>query len=315
MSDNTLTITEVVNSVTITPVNNTVIVSEVGVQGATGATGATGAKGDQGIQGIQGIQGVKGDTGATGATGAQGSSGVVTVNAPITNAGTSSAANLSVSTGTTSAVGVLQLTDSTSSTSTTTAATPNAVKTAYDYAGTRTFTLPVVLSGYYLRSPSTGSQGVTPTVNRTNFNLIYISGTQSFDRLAIRTGGAFSGTASIRLGIYNNDSATGKPSTVVLDAGTVSAIAANTTYQITISQSLNPGFYWLVSNVQSSATNNQLLGSPAAATEPFVNTPWVSSPGNAYFSGYGENSITGAFATASSLMTPTSIPITFLRAV
>jgi hypothetical protein len=39
-----------------------------------------------------------------------------------------------ITTGTTSAVGVLQLTDSTTSTSATTAATPNAVKTAYDLA-------------------------------------------------------------------------------------------------------------------------------------------------------------------------------------
>ena len=41
---------------------------------------------------------------------------------------------LSVTAGTTSAAGVLQLTDSVSSTSTTTAATPNSVKTAYDTA-------------------------------------------------------------------------------------------------------------------------------------------------------------------------------------
>ncbi len=41
-----------------------------------------------------------------------------------------------ITTGTTSAVGVLQLTDSTSSTSATTAATPNAVKSAYDLANT-----------------------------------------------------------------------------------------------------------------------------------------------------------------------------------
>tara|TARA_R110002012_G_scaffold22056_2_gene77005 strand:+ start:5714 stop:7900 length:2187 start_codon:yes stop_codon:yes gene_type:complete len=40
-----------------------------------------------------------------------------------------------ITTGTTSDVGVLQLTDSTSSTSTTTAATPNAVKTSFDLAG------------------------------------------------------------------------------------------------------------------------------------------------------------------------------------
>ena len=113
MSDNTLTVTEVVNSVTVTPVNNTVTVSEVGTQGPAGATGATGP---------------------AGATGAQGSSGVIAVTAPITNSGTSTSANIGVSAGSTSTAGVLQLTDSTSSTSTTTAATPNAVKSAYDLA-------------------------------------------------------------------------------------------------------------------------------------------------------------------------------------
>ncbi len=58
----------------------------------------------------------------------------VTVTAPlgVTNGTTTPA--LTVSTGTTSAVGVLQLTDGVASSSTTTAATPNGVKTAYDLA-------------------------------------------------------------------------------------------------------------------------------------------------------------------------------------
>ena len=58
----------------------------------------------------------------------------VSVTAPlgVTNATTTPA--LTVSTGTTSAVGVLQLTDGVTSSSTTTAATPNGVKTAYDLA-------------------------------------------------------------------------------------------------------------------------------------------------------------------------------------
>tara|TARA_Y100000004_G_scaffold125726_1_gene141457 strand:- start:898 stop:3855 length:2958 start_codon:yes stop_codon:yes gene_type:complete len=58
----------------------------------------------------------------------------VTVSAPlgVTNGTTTPA--LTVSTGTTSAVGVLQLTDGVASSSTTTAATPNGVKTAYDLA-------------------------------------------------------------------------------------------------------------------------------------------------------------------------------------
>ena len=38
MSDDTLTVTEVVNSVTVTPVNNTVTVSDIGVQGPAGGT-------------------------------------------------------------------------------------------------------------------------------------------------------------------------------------------------------------------------------------------------------------------------------------
>ena len=61
-------------------------------------------------------------------------SGVVAVNAPLTNAGTSSSANLSVSTASTSATGVVQLSDSVSTTSSVLAATPTAVKTAYGIA-------------------------------------------------------------------------------------------------------------------------------------------------------------------------------------
>ena len=46
-----------------------------------------------------------------------------------------SASNTTIRSGTTSQTGVIQLIDSVSSTSTTTAAAPNAVKTAYDHAG------------------------------------------------------------------------------------------------------------------------------------------------------------------------------------
>lgn len=58
----------------------------------------------------------------------------VNVTAPITGGGTSGAVTIGVDAGTTSAAGVVQLTDSTSSTSNTTAATPNSVKSAYDLA-------------------------------------------------------------------------------------------------------------------------------------------------------------------------------------
>lgn len=72
-------------------------------KGDTGATGSQGAAGSQGIQGPAGaastVPGPKGDKGDTGA---QGSSGVIAVTAPITNTGTSTSANIGITTGTTS---------------------------------------------------------------------------------------------------------------------------------------------------------------------------------------------------------------------
>ena len=58
----------------------------------------------------------------------------VTVSSPITGGGTSGSVNIAIQDGTTAQKGAVQLTNSTSRTSTTTAATPNSVKTAYDLA-------------------------------------------------------------------------------------------------------------------------------------------------------------------------------------
>jgi len=122
----TVTVSEQEIEVAVTESPVTIVTGTSGPQGAVGATGpkgdtgATGPqglkgdKGDQGEQGPQGIQGIKGDkgdkgdtgeTGATGATGATGPkgdtgdtgpSGVVSVTAPITNTGTSTAANIGI---------------------------------------------------------------------------------------------------------------------------------------------------------------------------------------------------------------------------
>jgi hypothetical protein len=67
--------------IVIQPDENNVVVSEVTNSITTASDGP---------------QGPAGPTGPTGATGPAGSSGVVTVNAPLINSGTSSAANLSV---------------------------------------------------------------------------------------------------------------------------------------------------------------------------------------------------------------------------
>ena len=66
------------------------------------------------------------------ASGATGDIEGVTATSPLTGGGTSGTVTVGIQNGTTAQLGAVQLTDSIASTSTTTAATPNSVKTAYD---------------------------------------------------------------------------------------------------------------------------------------------------------------------------------------
>lgn len=151
------------------------------------------------------------------------------------------------------------------------------------------------------------------TANRSYYMPFFVSKQTTFDRIAVRTGAGFVGTATTRLGIYNNDTTTGNPSTVNLDAGTVSCTAATSLYQITISKTLAAGWYWTVVNTQTAAaTNNfeqkQYSFSPFAEKKVATTMDEISS--------YYQNSVTGAFATAGTLVNNNYIaPPAYLRAV
>ncbi len=286
MSD-TIIVQPVVNELTVTEEVNDVIVSSVGVQGPAGAAGATGA------------------------TGPQGPSGVVTVNAPLTNAGTSSAANLSISAGTTSTSGVLQLTDSVSSTSTTTAATPNAVKTIYDLA-IKSIPAFSYVTGRFYRSPAVNvlTSTFAPVVDRTYYMPFYVRQNNTFDRIGFVSGSTFSGTGVVRLGIYNDTD--GFPSTVVLDAGTVSVTALNTTYTITISKTLPVGWYWLAFNSQTVGSVNSFYGTNLAGY--FIADLGMTAMINNATQGYTQNvNVSSGFATAGSLTSVLQNPVVNLR--
>jgi hypothetical protein len=220
---------------------------------------------------------------------------------------------LSIDDATTSVKGAVQLTDSVSSTSTTTAATPNAVKTAYDYADLKTPKL-AIPSTYYITTPFQSYANITATLSRTNYIPIYVPATTTFDRIAITTSSTFSGTAIVRMGIYQNDTATGKPSTLILDAGTVSCTASSTVYLITINQTLTSGFYWMASNTQTAAATNVFIGNQSAqgAYNPLM--PYKSSPTASFQTGWREESITGTFTTAGTLLSLGATPLTYLRA-
>jgi len=113
----------------------------------------------------------------------------------------------------------------------------------------------------------------------------------------------FLGTATVRLGIYADTS--GIPSTLVLDAGTVSATAANATYQITINQTLSTGFYWLEFCQQSTAPTTGAYSGNAASTingNLSIFSGGTGAPTSNLISGYTQSSVTGALMQSSELM-------------
>jgi hypothetical protein len=149
----------------------------------------------------------------------------------------------------------------------------------------------------------------TPTEDRTYYYPIYLPG-YALDRISINTSSSHTGTSTIRLGLYNADATTGKPSTVYLDAGTVSATAASTNYEITISNTPPAGYYYFAVNVQA-VTGTPALTAFSTGTNEVCNTPFFMPTTSTvvtstYMTGYTESSITGAFATAGTLAVNTS---------
>jgi hypothetical protein len=169
------------------------------------------------------------------------------------------------------------------------------------------------ISGYYYKSPSvTTSLGAVATVNTTYYTPFFVPVTTTFDRIAVRTGNGYSGTGSVRMGIYNSTS--GKPSTLILDAGTGATASANQTVAITISQQLTPGIYWVAANSQTAATTNTFVGPLTANATIYIGQPLASNQAGIIF--YSQSSVTGAFADAASLSdgVATGGLYTFLRA-
>ena len=98
-------------------------------------------------------------------------------------------------------------------------------------------------SGQYYSTPHRSSGGGSRTLNRTQFFPIYVPQPLTVDRIGISVVlEPPSPTDTARLGIYNDTD--GVPSTVVLDAGTVSVSGTPYTlgqFEITISQALGVG--------------------------------------------------------------------------
>ena len=164
---------------------------------------------------------------------------------------------------------------------------------------------------YYSGSRANANSTTVGTFQTVFYTPILLYTTETFDRIALTTGSTYAGTGAVRLGIYNNDVTTGKPSTVVLDAGTVATTAANTNYEITISQSLNAGAYWLAFCVQTAPTTSTFLGTIGPLGVGYT----VSASGTGTTGGaWTQTGVAGAFATAGTLVNTNSVITTSLRA-
>lgn len=178
--------------------------------------------------------------------------------------------------------------------------------------------LPMVAGQYYRPQGNYGSIALQ-TVNYLFLSPIFVPTPTSFDRIGLRTNAtAYSGTAVARVGIYGTTA--GRPGPLVSDLGTISTSAASTSYELTIAQTLQPGFYWLAFVTQTQATTGGWQGTVAAAAQMnFQNLPVFPQATNtaSAIAGYYYTGVTGALPaalTAASLVYSVNAVTPYLRA-
>lgn len=152
----------------------------------------------------------------------------------------------------------------------------------------------------YITTTNTSTADLTATANTTYYVPIFLP-TVSIDRIAVMSGASFTSAGNTRLGLYNASPTTGKPTTLVFDAGTVNVDANGTDYAITISQSITANWYYLAVNRQGGTYN---INGQTFITG--MNTV-ASTLTGATMKGYSEASITGALpATVGTLVVNTT---------
>ena len=99
-------------------------------------------------------------------------------------------------------------------------------------------------SDVYLAPPGLASTGASPSANTIYAVRVYVEKTRTFTTVGCNVTTGFGSGSTVRMAICNETS-TYTPGTLVIDTGTV---AANTTglKTFTVSQSLSPGWYWLL---------------------------------------------------------------------
>jgi hypothetical protein len=223
----------------------------------------------------------------------------ITATSPLTGGGTSGAITVGIQAASTSQSGAVQLTDSTSSTSTTTAATPNSVKTAYDLA----------------------NGAVAKSIVDAKGDLIAATAADTVSRLAVGTNGQVLTADSTEATGMKWASAAGSSSSYSLLGSaaltgsttiTVSGLSGYNNLFVTVSgMSTNTNYSFITFKFNSAAANHysygnkiqwqSVYGAGLVATISGNNAGSVQfgrMPNNVGASGYGTIQISGANTTA-----------------
>jgi hypothetical protein len=125
-------------------------------------------------------------------------------------------------------------------------------------------------SGYNYYAQGGSQSNGTNSLNNMTLVPFALKVAATFTKIGIMVNTAGTGS-TVRLGIYN--STNGIPSSRLLDAGTVATTTSSTLALITISQTLQPGLYWLAAVNQGATCSSQIKGTGHVPMVPFFGSP------------------------------------------
>lgn len=121
--------------------------------------------------------------------------------------------------------------------------------------------------GGYMAPPAVVSTG-TRAEGNLELSPLLVMKAATIDRIGLEVTSSGTSGAVVRLGIYATSS-TGVPGDLVVDAGTIDGTSA-TVQEITISEAVEPGLYWLGASIQGGAATR-----PATRTNTTVYSNFV----------------------------------------
>ncbi len=167
------------------------------------------------------------------------------------------------------------------------------------------FTPGYVSNNYYLASSVTASSTSNALGNgAVRVNPWIVTAPITVIRLFAEFTVAGDAASVYRIGIWNHDPATGKPSSLVLDAGTISTGGTPGVYEITVSQALSAGVYYLGGAVQGVTTTQPTMRINQTSVVPQYYPLGTSLPGAGLtVASWTLTAQTGAFGSLASAIT------------